>query len=187
MRVRSAVVSVSNGRCCALPFRQCSSCCCSCVRFLMSAIPNHSATIQPFHKALIRLPTPFAPSRSLRGGVATGRRYSFGCKPLSALPHHPFFLSCTFRLGESLQAACVCFSTAAVQQRKRQQNNTFLFMASTLFRHALRQQAFVFRGQGSGRRKNAKIRWLVEDFLKILNARVVQARRRALAFRFFPP
>jgi len=124
-----------------------------------------TSNFHPFHR--FACPLLSRPSRSLRGGVVTVVGLPLAAKATLRAPPPPFFLSCTFRLGNRSKQLAFVSSTAAVQQRKRQHDETFLFMASTLFCHALRQQAFVFRGQGSGRRKNAKIRRSVEDSLKI--------------------
>ncbi|MBD1210436.1 MAG: hypothetical protein H9535_18560 [Ignavibacteria bacterium] len=98
----------------------------------------------------IRLPTSFAPVALSAGRRGNGWRYSFGCKLLQAtlraplktlLPivHLPFG-------GIAPSGLRLFFSTAASQQRKRYTNGGFIDMASTLFCHALRQQAFVVVG-----------------------------------------
>ena len=161
MRVRSAVVSVSNGRCCAFPFVNAPR-----VAVSLSLLMSAYRTILPPDTAIPQSTdspaTPFAPSLSA-GGVATGRRYSFGCKPLPRSP--PFSYRVPSVWGIATNSLRLFLPPPC---NRGSGNKTILFVYGFRFVSATPcgNSILFFGGGDGGRRKNAKIRWLVEDFLK---------------------
>jgi hypothetical protein len=139
----------------------------------------------------IRLPTPFAPVALSAGRRGNGRRYSFGCKPLSALPHHPFFyrVPSVWGIAPSSLRLFFFYRRRATEEAATGRDFSLYGFHSVLPRPAA--AGICFSGAGLWAAKKCKDTAVGRRLPKNRNARVVQSASgfasRALAFRFFPP